>query len=234
MRKQKAPMMDTLPPITRWADVQDQIDKDKLTKAEHRLIDAAREGQPLILGETVPTAPDPSVLIRAPLLRYLILGGCDDCRTQAVGVQVSGAWINDILDLAFTKAGPIALYDCHIAEQPRMLQLQSPFLGLNRSALPNGLKAQSAQISGGVVLRGVTSKGEVSLSGATINGQLDCEGATLENAGGDSLYAQGAQIGDGVFLRGSRPKERCAFPAPRSAGSWLAMVQRWKMRAARR
>lgn len=196
-----------LPRISKWTDVQKLIDDDALTPAEVKVIDAAREGEAAWLGDTVPVLPSDDVLIRAPLLRYLILGGCADFKTEAVGVQVWGAWVAGTLDLDFAKsAGSIGLIKCHIAEQPRMMQLKLPLLNMNDSILPKGLNAQGAQVGGGVFLRGVTAKGEVRLSGATITGQFACEGATFENAEGFSLNAQGAQIGGGVVLEGVTAK----------------------------
>ncbi len=193
---------DKLPPIRTWADVQAQIDKGGLTRAELELIDTAKEGRRAKIGTQVPTTKTVDVLIRAPLLRYLILGGCKDCRTDAWGARVQGAWIADQLDLSFAKArGLVGLYDCHIAERPAMLQTKLATLALNQSVLPKGLNTQGAQFDGDVFLRAATSKGEVSLSGAKISGQLTCEEATLRNAGGHALNVQGAQIGGDVFLR---------------------------------
>ena len=198
---------EKLPPIRQWADVKKLIDDGKLTPAEHKLIAAANAGEVAKIGTTVPTIKTDDVLIRAPLLRYLILGGCDDCRTQAAGVPVTGAWIADMLDLNFaTAAGPIGFFDCHIAEQPQMMQLQLPLLGLNESDLAHGINAQGAQVGGRVSLDGITSKGEVRLSGGAITGQLDCTSATLENSDGCALNAQGVQVGGDVFLDGITAK----------------------------
>ncbi len=193
---------DDLPRISCWADVQKQKDAGGLTRAELRLIDAAKEGLLASLGDTVPKSPSDAVLIRAPLLRYLILGGCADFKTETAGVQVSGAWIAGKLDLNFAKAsGAIRLFHCHIAEQPQMFQLDLPLLNLNGSLLPKGLQAQGMQVGDSVFLRGVIAKGEVSLSAAVITGQLDCTGATLENAKGDALNMQRTTVKEGFIWR---------------------------------
>ncbi|WP_296427128.1 hypothetical protein [Yoonia sp.] len=197
-------MLNTpLPHITRWSD----LNGVALTPAENIVIDAAKAGKRANIGDTTPTTKTEAVLIRAPLLRYLILGGCDECRTQAAGVEVQGAWIEHTLDLSFaTAAGPISLYDCHIAARPEMMHLKLHGLYLNRSTLPSGLNAQGVQVGGDVFLRGLKAKGAVSLSGAAITGQLACEGATLENADGPALNLQRAQVGGGVFLSGLTAK----------------------------
>ena len=84
---------DDLPRISCWADVQKQKDAGGLTRAELRLIDAAKEGLLASLGDTVPKSPSDAVLIRAPLLRYLILGGCADFKTETAGG--AGEWCLD-------------------------------------------------------------------------------------------------------------------------------------------
>ena len=67
---------DDLHLITHWAQVVQLRDNDLLTPAELVLIDAAEKGITAQVGLTVPTLKAPHVLIRAALLRYLILGGC--------------------------------------------------------------------------------------------------------------------------------------------------------------
>lgn len=191
-------MMKPLPQINSWADVQAQ----KLTTAEQELIDAVKAGSGVAFGDTVPTEPTDAVLIRAPLLRYLILGGCDKCRTPAKGVTVFGAWIAQELDLQYeTAIGQIMLTDCHIAEQPYLLQLQAAGLILNGSKLPKGLTAQGAIITGNLFLRSIHAQSEVNIAGAQITGQLGFVGAKLENATGDALNAQGVKVDEDVFLR---------------------------------
>jgi hypothetical protein len=208
-------MMKPLPQINSWADVQAQT----LTKAEQELIDAVKAGNPVGFGDTVPTAPTDAVLIRAPLLRYLILGGCAECRTPAKGVTVFGAWIAQELDLQYESAArPIMLADCHIAEQPNLLQLQAAGLILNGSKLPKGLTAQGAIITGNLFLRSIHAQGEVNIAGAQITGQLDCDGATLENADGDALNAQGVKVGEGVFLGNVTTKGRVSLSGAQITG----------------
>lgn len=189
--------MDDLPPINSWADVQAQ----KLTKAEQELIDAVKAGNLVWFGDTVPAAPTDAVLIRAPLLRYLILGGCAECRTPAKGVTVFGAWIAQELDLQNgTATGRIGLFHCHIDEKPQMLHLTVAALAISGSNLPEGLNAQGINVADSVFLRDVRAGDTITFSGAQITGQLCCDGATLENAWGHALNAQGISVGHDVFL----------------------------------
>ena len=104
--------------ITRWSQVVQLRDNDLLTPAETILLDAAQAGETAQISRTVPNLKAPHVLIRAALLRYLILGGCKDFRTQPSGITVNGAWISGRLDLSFTDAhGPIDFFNCHFAQR---------------------------------------------------------------------------------------------------------------------
>ena len=133
--------------ITNWAQVVQLRDNDLLTPAELVLLDAAEKGQTAQISLTVPNLKAPSVLIRAALLRYLILGGCKDFRTQPSGITVNGAWISGILDLSFTAAhGPIDFFNCYIAEKPQMVQLTADGLTIVKCALVNGLNAARLQV----------------------------------------------------------------------------------------
>ena len=93
-----------LPPITCWQEVQELRKAGWLTAAEQRLIEACRVGRQCFVGEIRPEVQRDEITIRAPLLRYLILGGCDGFRVHAWGVSVCGAWIQGCLDLSLAKA----------------------------------------------------------------------------------------------------------------------------------
>lgn len=80
--------------ITHWAQVVQLRDNELLTPAELILLEAAQMGETAQVSYTVPNLKSKSVLIRAALLRYLILGGCKDFRTQPSGITVNGAWIS--------------------------------------------------------------------------------------------------------------------------------------------
>ncbi len=195
-------MNEPFPRINKWADIQKLIDAGGLTRAEYTVIEAAKAGLLATISTTRPTAKTDAVLIHAPLLRYLILGGCEDCQTETAGVQVQGAWIEGTLDLAFAMAaGPIGLFDCYLLERSEMPQLIVPALALNGTKLAKGLNAQGARIEGDVFLRGVEAAGEVRLPGVDIIGQLSCEGATLRNAFGRALNVEGAQIGGHILFK---------------------------------
>ncbi len=195
---------DDLHLITQWAQVVQLRDDGLLTPAELTLLDTASGGETAQIGLTVPNLKAPGVLIRAALLRYLILGGCKDFRTQPSGITVNGAWIAGRLDLSFTAAhGPIDLYNCYIAERPQMVQLQADGLALVGCALVDGLNAPRVQISGNLTLNGSRSGGKISLSGGEIGGHLSCTRAKLRNPGKSAFKAQGIKVSSSILLEGT-------------------------------
>jgi hypothetical protein len=116
-------------------------------------------------------------------------------------VDLTGAYVTGTLDLDFATAkGRTRLVACRFENPIEALQARFEFLNLSCSHLP-GLMAQGAQVTGNVILRGVTTEGEVSLSGAGIGGPLECDGARFGNPKGKALNAQGARVTGSVFLR---------------------------------
>ncbi|MEJ6402848.1 hypothetical protein [Yoonia sp. 2307UL14-13] len=210
---------DDLHLITDWAQVVQLREDDLLTPAELTLIEQVAQGEVARIGPTVPTLKAPQVLIRAALLRYLILGGCKDFATQPMGVTVTGAWIAGKLDLSFTQArGPIDLFNCHIAEQPQMLQLQADGLALAGSTLPQGLNAARLQISGNVALNGARIDGKTSLSGGEIKGHLACNRAVFHNPGKSAFKAQGIRIASSVHFEETRAEGLVSLLGARIGG----------------
>ncbi|MCV2865602.1 hypothetical protein [Defluviimonas sp. WL0075] len=151
---------------------------EALTDPERDLIECCRRGVPCTLGDGKrPEGPDPDRTIRADLLRFLILGGSDDCRVDESGVMLSGAYVRDRLDLRSTTAvGLRGFVNCAFEKELTAPQARFQMLNLQGSKL-SGLNIEGAEITGSVRLRkGFHSTGEVSLARAKIGGQLSCEG----------------------------------------------------------
>ncbi|WP_111431966.1 hypothetical protein [Rhodobacteraceae bacterium DSL-40] len=184
-----------------WAEWEKLEGADALTPAERHLVDCCKTGEGCILGDgTRPDAPSPERSIRAALLRYLILGGCEACRTDEWGVRLVGAYVTGKLDISFSTArGFTALVNCCLTEKFYALQTRLEFLNLTGSAF-FGLVAQGALVSGGFFLNGAKAIGEINLYGAQIIGPLSCESAQFSSARGKALNAQGATMACGVFL----------------------------------
>lgn len=190
--------------ITSWSQVVQLRDNDLLTPAELVLLAAATAGETAQLSLTVPNLKAPHVQVRAGLLRYLILGGCSDFRTQPSGITLNGAWIAGVLDLSFTTArGPIDFFNCHFAERPQMLQLQADGLAIVGCTMADGMNAARIQIAGNLTLNGSKIDGKVSLSGSDIKGHLSCTQASLRNPGASAFKAQGMKVASSVLLEGT-------------------------------
>jgi len=189
-------------PIRSRADIDALEAKGELTSAEKALIAGCQAGQGIVLGDgTRPSGPSDGRTVRADLLRYLILGGCDGCRVDERGVGLQGAWVAGQLDLSFATArGATVLHNGVFETAILAVQARLQLLDLEGSRLP-GLFAVRVSVPGHVRLDRLESAGPIEFSGAEIGGQLSCEGARLDGGDGDALNAQGAKITGDVFLR---------------------------------
>lgn len=210
--------------IVKWAQVVQLRDSGLLTPAECVLLDSAQTGTTAQIGQTVPNLKAPAVLIRAGLLRYLILGGCKDFRTQPSGITVSGAWISGTLDLSFTAAcGPVDFFNCHFAARPQMVQLQADGLAIVGCTMQDGMNAARIQISGNLTLNGSRIDGKVSLSGGDIKGHLSCTQATLRNPEGSAFKAQGMTIASSLLLEGTTAIGQVSLLGAKIGGQLVAI-----------
>ncbi len=172
------------------------------TAAEEKLLANCQAGVPTVLGDGKrPAGPSGARTVRAEVLRYLILGGCDDCRVDESGIDLEGAYVSGALDLRFATAKhPISLDRCRFENAVEAMQLEAPLVSFQGSFLP-GLNLQGANIHGNVFLRNkFHATGKVSLSGAVIGGSLDCSNGRFDNASGHSLNAQAVRVTGDVFL----------------------------------
>jgi hypothetical protein len=210
--------------ITTWSQVVLLRDNDLLTPAELLLLEGAQSGTTAQVSLTAPNLRDPRVLIRAQLLRYLILGGCKDFRTQPSGITVNGAWISGKLDLSFTTAhGPVDLFNCHLAERAQMVQLQADGLAIVGCTLADGINAARIQISGNLTLNGSKITGKVSLSGSDIKGHLSCTQASLQNVDGSAFKAQGMKVASSVLLEGTTANGQVSLLGAQIGGQLVAI-----------
>ena len=184
-----------------WAEWEELAGSEVLSEAELLLVERCKAGEVCILGDgTRPDAPSPSRSIRADLLRYLILGGCDACRTDETGVRLVGAYVTGPLDLSFGEArGQTSLkksaFESRIVARRAGLEL----LDLTGTTMP-GLFAPEFEVRGEVCLDGIEVEGEVNFLGAKIGGQLDCTKAQFRHPNGMALNAYSASVMGGIFL----------------------------------
>ncbi|WP_291954418.1 hypothetical protein [Chelatococcus sp.] len=160
-----------------------------------------------------PDQPDPARVVRAPFLRFLVLGGEPGCRPHEKGVRITGAWIDGVLDLEACRIfRDIGLNDCHFEATPILRAAIINRLFLDGSRLP-GLQAERLEARGGIYLRGSEINGEVNLIQCRLGGNLECDGAIIRSPGGYALQAsslevrnmlaRGADIRGGINLSGA-------------------------------
>lgn len=191
--------------IRTFADIRVLIETGDLSDAEQKLIRNCKSGEETTLGDGErPSGPSPERTIRADLLRYLILGGCDNFCVHEIGIQLKGAWVRERLDLNFTKAsGSTRLLFCGFEEEFEANQTSFALLDLTGSAL-FGLTAEDLRVCGDLVFDGADVRAEFNINGAEIGGQLTGCNSKLTTDGAIAFAAQGVTIEGGVFLRDTK------------------------------
>jgi hypothetical protein len=150
-----------------------------------------------------PTGNDPARIVRAELLRLLILGGGDDFRLHEKGLRLSGAEVTGVLDLEGCRIPrDIALTDCRFDASPVLRSAVIDNLFLDGSAL-SGLQADRLEARGGLSICGATVGGEIRLRGARIGGSIEADGAKIASADGFAIDADGLEARGGILLRGA-------------------------------
>jgi hypothetical protein len=140
-----------------------------------------------------PDTPSEDRVIRAHFLRFLLLGGDDDCRPHEKGIRLSGAWIAGLLDLeACHIIRDIGLNNCRFDTAPVLNSAVIERLFLDGSKFP-GLHAERLVARGGLYLRDATVDGELRLISATFGGNVECDGATFRVASGIAFNAEGIE-----------------------------------------
>ncbi|MEP2717767.1 hypothetical protein [Pseudophaeobacter sp.] len=181
------------------ADIDKALDTGALTSAEKQLIECCKTGRACTLGDgTRPTTPSDARTIHADLLRYLITGGCEDYKVHDQGVQLQGAFVQNVLDLSYASArGATVLECCHFLQKINAQYCHFSTLSLQGSCLEKGLYAQGIFTVGSVFLRnGFSAKACVDLNNAKIGGQLSCTKGQFQVEKGLALDLQDTQVAD--------------------------------------
>ncbi len=173
------------------------------TQAEWKLINTTKAGELCTLGDGFlpkDDEPDPSQEIRAEVLRYLILGGCEDFLVDETGVMLEGAVIKGSLDLNFVSSKSlIGLINSCFNDPIHMVQTKCKMLSLEGSHFAK-LTASGIEVAGNLDLTDTHSTSCVWLKNAKIGGQLILFGAQLTSSEDYALNVQDAQITGGIFL----------------------------------
>lgn len=142
----------------------------------------------------------PGRVIRAEVLRYLILGGCKKCKVQEAGVFLQGAIIVGDLNLEYcTTVGSVTLRNCVFRNKLRTMQMTTQVIDLDGSYM-NGWKAQGMTVAGSVMLRGTHHNDAVSINGSGIGGQLNFRDSVLNVPGDIAIYGQNLTVKGHLML----------------------------------
>lgn len=143
---------------------------------------------------------DPDRRVRPDLIRYLMLGGCENgARPHPKGVMLQGAWIDGPLDMQDCISHlDLGLFQCLFREELNFLDSELGALFLSGSRAESGVDLHRLKTETSVHLRaGFHATGTVNLGSAWIGGQLDCTDGRFD--GGLSL--EGARIDAALLLR---------------------------------
>ena len=168
--------------------------------AEKRVIEDMREGW-VLFSDTLPGEDPEAPSIRGPLIRHLMLGGCEEARVSRAGVHIEGARITGELSLRDTVCEIyLSLHKCRFDQKPWFRDAKLKALYLDGCHMP-GLNGQRLCIEQSVHLRNDFHSTEtVDLIGATIGGGLDCSGGTFNGKREISLDLSASKIGADLFL----------------------------------
>jgi hypothetical protein len=148
----------------------------------------------------VATAP----VIRAEVIRALLLGGGERESGSVPAVRLRGARIAGRLDLmGATVPMPLVCEDCHFDEQPRLVEAVTRTVRIVKSFMP-GFNGTRMRLQGILNLWDCVVPGMVRLDQAKITGFLTLGAATIGTPGetAQAVAADGLSVDGGVELRG--------------------------------
>jgi hypothetical protein len=181
---------------------------EDLAGPERQLWDAYASGAWTDLRTGDAAADDPAAalawgagrLIRAEVIRALLLGARDGERGAAPAVRLRGARITGRLDLmGATVSCPLVCEDCRFDAEPRFVEAATKTVRIVRSVLP-GLSGTRMRLDGILNLEACQVSGLVRLDQAKVTGQLAVRSATITPAAGSTaaLSADGLAVNGGV------------------------------------
>jgi hypothetical protein len=148
---------------------------------------------------------DPERRVRAGLIRYLLLGGCDaedGARPHPKGVRLSGGWIDGALDFQGCDTQlDLSLQHCQFPQKPSFQDAHLGGLYLRGSRCAAGLNLHRLDTETDVHLaKGFHCTGLTDLVGAKIGGQLSCAGGKFDGNDGKALNGTAMKVGADVFF----------------------------------
>ncbi len=144
---------------------------------------------------------DPTLRVRASFLRFLALGGDENAPVSEGGLDLSGAYIGEDLDLTGAAIRqPLRISRCCFTRSIILDDAAAKTLDLDNSGV-RSIRGRGARIQGAVLIgRGFRCYEGVSFPGAVIEGQLRASGGAFLSANGAALDASAARIAGDVEL----------------------------------
>ncbi len=144
---------------------------------------------------------DPTLRVRASFLRFLALGGDENATVSEGGLDLSGAYIGEDLDLTGASVRqPLRFSRCCFTRSIILDDASAKTLDLDNCGV-RSISGRGARIQGAVLIgRGFRCYEGVSFPGAVIEGQLRASSGAFLTANGAALDASAARIAGDVEL----------------------------------
>ena len=172
-----------------------------LSKAERSLLRHCRAGTLTQLDLVRPERASNENSVRAQFLRFLLLGGDERAPVHESGLQLSGAYIDGVLDLQGTSVQhAISLVNCTFTHMPDFTDAKiSGSLRLNDSTSP-GLESNRLMTQGMLDMSRFWSRGTISFDDVRVGGSLTMNGARLHGKGNRSLSADRLEVRGALLM----------------------------------
>lgn len=177
-------------------------DLGTLTPAEKTVLDSCGNGDTAQISDTRPTQMTAQNRVRAGLIRYMMLGGCDTHPSHERGVRIEGAWIDGEINLDFCDVGGgLLLHKCRLSNTLRISNATMAMLDLSGS-LTTSIIAISTTFRGSVYFaRNFESNGELVLAASHIGGQFSLDGGKLHSSRSYALNAESLEVSAHINMR---------------------------------
>ncbi|MFF5210025.1 hypothetical protein [Streptosporangium sp. NPDC000396] len=164
-------------------------------------------------------------VIRAPVVRHLLLTPPAPADGQTLQLRIRGAYIDGALDLVGGDVSvPISFEACVFDTAPCLDNAKLSRIGFNDCALP-AFFATGATTEGDVELRACRVYGAVDLVGARIGAELVLSHTRISPGGHIAIDAENAIISGGISARGLRCEGCCYLNNARVEGIFLDEAQ---------
>ncbi|GAA4065665.1 hypothetical protein [Actinomadura miaoliensis] len=177
-----------------------------LSETERRLWTAFPTGARVVLGDDRPAGPEPGRIVRAEVIRQLLLGGCEPREGFVPAVRLVGAYIIGRLDVSGgTVEHELRLEHCRLVEQPDFSNARARQLRLSDCRMP-GFDGGGLQADGYLSLSRSVIDGELRLPRAQLLGGLRMNGTeiTVTDPAKWAVFSGGLVVEVGTFIRDAR------------------------------